>query len=104
MYCNLQTKKIIFGNQQIITGRVEQFVPIALSVFLMLSLLIFLILPGIDIAKLLIFVIIVFICFISAIRLDLVDKTLGLSSQPKTWILWHLLGIALLYSIGIINF
>ena len=100
LYYNTHIKHILFGSKKVVTGRIEQFVPLALFVFIFFSLL------GIlstftqiklDTLKIFLLAAMVIICLISSMNSNLVDITFGTKSKPITWVIWIFLGIFLLY-------
>ena len=100
LYCNTHIKHILFGSKKVVTGRIEQFIPLALLVFIFFSLL------GIlsrftqiklDTLKIFLLAAIVIICLILSMNSNLVDITFGTKSKPITWVIWIFLGIFLLY-------
>ena len=100
LYCNTHIKHILFGSKKVVTGRIEQFVPLALFVFIFFSLLgILSVFTQIKLDTLKIFLLaaMVIICLISSMNSNLVDITFGTKSKPITWVIWIFLGIFLLY-------
>lgn len=100
LYCNTHIKHILFGSKKVVTGRIEQFIPLALFVFIFFSVL------GIlstftqiklDTLKIFLLAAMVIICLISSMNSNLVDITFGTKSKPITWVIWIFLGIFLLY-------